>query len=67
MADGLYPNGPVMDTCRKRRWDFMIFLPSDCLKTVWEEAEGLHRLEPEKSRDNKWGDHDQAFWWANDI
>ncbi len=67
VADGLYPNGPVMDTCRKRRWDFMIVLPSDCLKTVWEEAEGLHRLEPEKSRDNKWGDHDQAFWWANDI
>ncbi len=67
VADGLYPCGPVMDLCRKNKWDFMIILPSDCLKTVWEDALGLHRLEPEQSRANKWGNHDQLFWWANDI
>jgi len=67
VADGLYPNGPVMDTCRRYKWDFMIVLPSACLKTVWEDAEGLHRLEPGESRTNRWGDHDQNIWWANNI
>lgn len=67
VADGLYPNGPVMSLCRKNKWDFMIVLPSDCLKTVWEEAKGIHRLEPEQSRTNQWGDRDQEFWWANNI
>jgi hypothetical protein len=67
VADGLYPCGPVMDICRQRKWDFMIVLPSACLKTVWEEALGLHRLEPGASRTNRWGDHDQVFWWANSI
>jgi hypothetical protein len=67
VADGLYPCGPVMDICRKCKWDFMVVLPSARLKTVWEDAEGLHRLEPENSRTNRWGDHDQAFWWANNI
>jgi len=67
VADGLYPKGPVISICQKNHWDFMIILPSNCLSTVWEEAEGLHRLEPDQSRANKWGDHNQQFWWANDI
>jgi hypothetical protein len=67
VADGLYPCGPVMSTCRKNNWDFMIVLPSNCPKTVWEEALGIHRLEPKESRDYKWGKHDQVFWWANNI
>ncbi len=67
VANGLYPCGPVMDTCRKNKWDFMIVLPSSCLKTVWEDAEGIHRLEPGESRENKWGDRNQSFWWANGI
>ncbi|MBT9143481.1 MAG: hypothetical protein DDT29_01889 [Dehalococcoidia bacterium] len=67
VADGLYPCGPVMSLCRKNRWDFMIILPASCLVAVWEDALGIRRLEPEQSRANRWGDHDQAFWWANDI
>lgn len=67
VADGLYPCGPVMDICRRNKWDFMIVLPSNRLKTVWEDALGIHRLEPKESRDYKWGKHDQVFWWANNI
>lgn len=67
VVDGLYACGPVMQICRKNKWDFMIVLQSDCLKTVWEDAEGIHKLEPEQSRTYKWGDRNQNFWWANEI
>jgi hypothetical protein len=50
VADGLYPCGPVFAICRKHNWDFMIVLVSDRLKTVWEDALGLHKLELENSR-----------------
>jgi hypothetical protein len=67
VADGLYPNGPVMQTCRQNNWDFMIVLPSNCLQSVWEDASGIHKLEPEQTRTYQWGDHTQSFWWANDL
>lgn len=67
VADGLYPNGPVMQICRQNKWDFMIVLPSSCLKSVWEDALGIHQLEPEQTRTHQWGDRTQVFWWANDI
>lgn len=67
VADGLYPCGPVMSICRANHWDFMIILPSNCLRSVWEDAEGIHRLEPKQSLTHRWANHDQAFWWANDI
>lgn len=67
IADGLYPNGPVMQLCRQNNWDFMIVLLADGRKTVGEDARGIHRLEPEQSKTNKWGDRKQSFWWANHI
>ena len=67
VADGLYPNGPIMAHCRRNNWDFMIVLPDDSLPSVWHEADGLHRLEPEQTLTTSWGDRQQVFWWANDI
>lgn len=69
LLDGLYPNGPVFAICRKNNWDFMIVLPDKCLKTVWEDANGLRRLDTTKENtyEQNWGDRRQAFWWANDI
>ncbi|MDN5365844.1 MAG: hypothetical protein PWP44_1047 [Thermacetogenium sp.] len=67
VADGLYAGGPVMQICRKNNWDFMIVLPSNCLKSVWEDALGIHQLEPEQTRTHQWGNRTQNFWWANDI
>lgn len=67
VADGLYPNGPIMAHCRRNKWDFMIVLPDDSLKSVWTEAEALHRLEPENSVSTYWGDRQQTFWWVNGI
>lgn len=45
----------------------MIVLQSDCLKAVWEDTKGIHKLEPEQSRTHKWGDRAQEFWWANKL
>jgi len=67
VVDGLYPKGPVMRACRQNNWDFMIVLPSACLKSVWDDALGIHQLEPDQTRTYKWGDRTQSFWWANDI
>lgn len=67
VADGLYPNGPIMAHCRRRKWDFMFVLSDDSLPSVWREADGLHRLEPEQTLTTSWGDRQQVFWWANDI
>lgn len=67
VADGLYPNGPVMALCRKLYLDFMIVLPKDCLRSVWDEVEGLKKLEKEQTRTNQWGNRKQVFWWVNQI
>jgi len=67
LLDGLYPNGPVMEICRKSNWDFMIVLQNDSLPTVWEEIEGLKDLQRENRLLRKWADRKQFFWWVNDI
>lgn len=67
VVDGLYACGPVIKTCLKNKWDYMIVLKEDCLKTVWEDAKGLMKLEPENSLHVKWGDRDQEYQWANHV
>ncbi len=67
LLDGLYPNGPIMNICRKNRWDFMMVLQDDSLSTVWEEYEGLLKLLPENSYKMNWGNKRQHYQWVNDI
>lgn len=67
LLDGLYPNGPLLELCRQYHWDFMIVLPDDSLPSVWEEVEGLSKLETPKSLDQTWGDRRQHFCWINGI
>jgi len=67
LLDGLYPNGPVMELCRKNNWDFMIVLQDDSLPSVWEEIEDLKNLQRENRLRRTWGDRKQLFWWVNDI
>jgi hypothetical protein len=66
LLDGLYPNGPIIELCRNSRWDFMIVLQDKCLPSVWEEYEGLKKLENNCSI-TSWGDRRQRFEWVNDI
>jgi hypothetical protein len=67
LLDGLYPNGPVMERCRKYNWDFMTVLQDDSLPLVWEEMEELKDQQPENRLHQKWGDRRQCFRWVNDI
>jgi len=67
LLDGLYPNGPVMELCRKNNWDFMIVLQDDSLPSVWEEIEDLKNLQRKNRLRRTWADRKQLFWWVNDI
>ena len=67
LLDGLYPNGPVFKTCRDNHWQFMIVLQDDSLPSVWQEYNGLQRLEPEQQAQMTWGNRRQHFRWANNI
>ncbi|QGP92409.1 DDE_Tnp_1-associated [Neomoorella glycerini] len=67
VADGLYANGPMMALCRQLHLDFMFILPQDRLKSIWEEAEGLRKLEKDQKLNYHWGNREQNFWWVSDI
>jgi len=67
LLDGLYANGPVMEICRKNKWDYMIVLQNDSLKSVWNEYYALQSLSPEKEFKMKWGNRNQTFKWINNI
>jgi len=67
LLDGLYANGPVVELCRRYRWQFMIVLQDESLTSVWEEVEGLKKLQPRNRLDRPWGERKQHFWWVNDI
>lgn len=67
LLDGLYPNGPIMNICRKNRWDFMMVLQDDSLSSVWEEYNGLLKLLPENSCKMNYGKKRQHYQWVNDI
>ena len=42
-------------------------LQNKCLLSVWEEYEGLKKLETNNCYDTTWGDRRQGFEWVNDI
>jgi len=67
LLDGLYATGPVMDICRKNKWQFMIVLQDKSLSTVWEEFVGLKQLETNNRFAMKWGNRRQQFEWINEI
>jgi hypothetical protein len=67
LLDGLYANGPVLELCRRKGWQFMIVLQDGSLPSVWEEVEGLKKLQPRNRLERNWGDRKQHFWWVNDI
>jgi hypothetical protein len=45
----------------------MIVLQDGNLPSVWEEVEGLRKLQARNCLDRTWGNRKQHFWWVNDI
>lgn len=48
LLDGLYAKGPVVEICRKNKWQFMILLKDGALPSVMKEFEVLSALDKEK-------------------
>jgi hypothetical protein len=67
LLDGLYANGPVVERCRKYKWQFMIVLKDDCLPSVMREFEVLSALEKRNRQGHIWGNRRQTFKWVNGI
>ncbi|MDK2991327.1 MAG: hypothetical protein PWP48_560 [Clostridiales bacterium] len=67
VVDGLYACGPVIRICKQYNWDYMIVLKDNCLKEVWEDAEGIMKLESENCYECDWGNRHQEYRWANDV
>lgn len=69
LLDGLYANGPVMEACRRYKWEYMIVLKDKSMPSVWEEANALMRLDTkgEYCLKRKWRGREQTFRWANEI
>jgi len=69
LLDGLYAKGPVMEICRKNKWQFMIVLKEESLTTVWKEVAGLMRLDTqgENRHERMWQGRQQTFRWVDGI
>ncbi len=67
LLDGLYANGPVVELCRKNKWQFMIVLKDGAMPSVMSEFEALAELEPKNRYRQPWGNRRQIFRWSNDI
>jgi hypothetical protein len=67
LLDGLYPNGPIIGLCHKNNWDYMVVLQDKSLPSVWEEYEGLNKLEGNNHLSTTWGNRRQSFHWVNGI
>jgi len=67
LLDGLYPNGPLMELCRRYHWQFMLVLPAKCLPSVWDEVHALQAHAPQPRKHQRWRGRQQSFWWVNDI
>ena len=67
LLDGLYANGPLMERCHALRWQYMIVLKDNCLRSVWEEFESLLKLSPANQFRLSWGNRRQRFTWVNNI
>jgi len=67
LLDGLYANGPVMEYCTEKNWQFMIVLKDKDLTTVWQEYHSLSKLKPQDQLQQAWGKREQSFSWVNAI
>lgn len=47
LGDGLYACEPVFQICKDYNWAYLIVLSDDRLTTVWEEVNGLRKLQKE--------------------
>ena len=67
LLDGLYANGPLMEYCQKKNWQYMIVLQQDDLKTIWREFNSLCTMEKNNQYQQQCNGREQHFVWVNNI
>jgi len=68
VVDGLYASDPVVSRCNSFGWEYMINLKRDSLKTVWEEYDGLRKIDKGNILQNTTElNREQIFEWSNEI
>jgi hypothetical protein len=68
VVDGLYASGPVVSRCNSFGWGYMITLKRGSLKSVWEEYDGLRKIDKGNTLQNTTDlSRKQAFAWSNEI
>lgn len=72
LADGLYPNQTVFETCRANGWSYVITLKDKSLLSVWQEIGLLQPLQAGQratrtSRSGQEGWREESLRWVTDI
>ena len=67
LLDGLYANGPLMEYCQKKNWQYMIVLQEADLKTVWREFHSLCSIQKNNQYQQQYNGREQHFTWVNNI
>jgi hypothetical protein len=67
VLDGLYATGPIVSLCNSYGWEYMISLKNDCLQSVWEDFNGLRKIETDNRHEVQHGDRRQEYNWSNGI
>jgi hypothetical protein len=69
LLDGIYANGPVISRCSQYGWEFMITLKRGSLTTVWQDFDGLRKIElgNELAAVAGEGGRTQLYQWSNNL
>jgi hypothetical protein len=68
VVDGLYASGPAVSRCKSFGWEYMITLKRGSLKSVWEEYDGLRKIDKGNTLQDTTGNgRKQTFNWSNEI
>ena len=67
LLDGIYACGPIVSLCNQYGWEFMITLKRSCLTTVWDDFNGLRKIESDNALATAAGSRNQLYQWSNGI
>lgn len=67
LLDGLYANKPVIGSCNKNNWNYIITFKEGSMKEVYKEYESLKKLHPENYLEYNGKGIQQEYCWAPNV
>jgi len=67
LLDGLYANNPVIDSCNKNNWKYIITFKEGSMPEVYQEYEMLKKLSKENYGEYEDEKIKQKYYWATDV